>query len=83
MEGGGKSTFQPDDLTIWGPWSERERGAKVMLRPFPGNACIVQSNQQHYPGTALLFLARTLDFPFPKTGFIMTHSMVTQGGTTA
>lgn len=25
MEAGGKSTFQPDDLTIWGPWSEREK----------------------------------------------------------
>lgn len=25
MGGGGKSTFPPDDLTIWGPWSERER----------------------------------------------------------
>lgn len=30
---------------------------------------------------ALFFLARKLDFSFPKTGFIMTYSMVSQNGT--
>lgn len=68
---------------LFGVLGVRERGAKVMLRPFPGKACAVQSSQQHHPGRALLLLARTLDFPFPRTGFIITHSTVTQGGTTA
>lgn len=80
--GGGKSTFPSDDLTIWGPWSEREKD-QGHSKAIPRQGCAVQTPSSTTQET-LLLLARAFGLPISKDWFHNNpQHTVTQGGTTA